>query len=371
MCGIAGIVGEGPPDGDALARMAAAMAHRGPDGQAVWSDNARCGFAFRRLAIIDLDRRSMQPMHLDGLHLIFNGEVYNYRELRTELEGLGHAFVTEGDTEVLLHAWRQWGEDALERLNAMFAFAVWDERERTLTVACDGFGEKPVYWWSDGGRFAFASDLRALREALPGPLSADPAALEAYLGLGLMPPVDRSFFTGVHRLPGAHVLRRGPGGEVTVRRWWSPSRVDVPAGAAEQAAALRELLTDSIRLRLRSDVPVGTSLSGGVDSSAVVCLSAELAGDHRRHAFTARFPGFERDEWPYAHEVAQAAGVVEHHAVEPTAADLARIDAELQAKTGLAAVAIMLPQVLAGFFAGAFIDRVDEQRTRPDRLRCG
>src|SRR3954454_16297169 len=144
MCGIAGIVGGGPPDNGALERMAAAMAHRGPDGQDTWSDG-RCGLAFRRLAIIDLDRRSMQPMHLDGLHLVFNGEIYNYRELRSELEGLGHSFVTEGDTEVLLHAWQQWGEGALDRLNAMFAFAVWDERERTLTLASDPFGEKPLY----------------------------------------------------------------------------------------------------------------------------------------------------------------------------------------------------------------------------------
>src|SRR3954463_6427565 len=126
MCGIGGIVGGGPPDKDVLERMAAAMAHRGPAGQDRGADGT-CGLAFRRLAIIDLDRRSMQPMHLGPLHLVFNGEVYDYRERRDELRGLGHEFVTEGDGEVLLHAWREWGEGALDRINGMFAFAVWDD----------------------------------------------------------------------------------------------------------------------------------------------------------------------------------------------------------------------------------------------------
>ncbi|MFN8202171.1 MAG: asparagine synthase (glutamine-hydrolyzing) [Solirubrobacteraceae bacterium] len=317
MCGIAGMVGGAPPDPRTLAAMALAVAHRGPDGQAVWHDDA-CGLAFRRLAIIDLDERSMQPMTLGPLTLVFNGEIYDYRERREELRALGHQFRTEGDAEVLLHAWAQWGEGALDRVNGMFALAVWDAQRRALTLAADPFGEKPLLWARDGARLLFASDARALIAAAPALRAPDPRALAPFLALGAAPVAPDTFFAGIRRLPGAHLLRFRDG-RVTQRRYWTPRTIDVPR---EPAAHLRELLLDAIRLRLRADVPVGTSLSGGVDSSGIVALSAHLAGDHRRHAFTARFPGFERDEWSFAHETAQAAGVIEHHAVEPTAAAL-------------------------------------------------
>ena len=165
MCGIAGIVGSPEPDELVLTRMARAMTHRGPDDEGIWHDGA-AGLAFRRLAVIDLDPRSNQPLHLDGLHLVFNGEIYNYRELRDELRGLGHAFATEGDGEVLLHAWRQWGAGALERLNGMFALAVWDERDQSLALACDRFGEKPLYYHPGDERLVFGSDIRALAQAI-------------------------------------------------------------------------------------------------------------------------------------------------------------------------------------------------------------
>ncbi len=320
MCGIAGIVG-GTPQTPVLERMAGRMAARGPDGEAVWLEGS-CGFAFRRLAIIDLDERSMQPMHLGPLHLVFNGEIYNYRELRAELSSRRHVFTTEGDTEVLLHAWDEWGEGALERVNAMFAFAVFDERDGSLTLAVDPFGEKPLLWARDGERLVFGSDVQALREALPALGAPDAAATAAFVSHGTMPPVARTFFAGIDRVPGGHLLRWRDG-TAELRRYWAPRPVDVPDEYPEAVAVLRELLTDSIRLRLRSDVPVGTSLSGGIDSSAIVCLSAALAGDHRRHAFTARFPGYERDEWGYASAVAAAAGVVSHHAAEPTMETLA------------------------------------------------
>jgi asparagine synthase (glutamine-hydrolysing) len=320
VCGIAGTVGGKPPDPGVLTAMAAVMAHRGPDGQGVWHDD-EAGLAFRRLAIIDLDERSDQPMHLGPWHLVFNGEIYNYIELRDELRGLGHEFVTEGDAEVLLHAWDAWGEHALDRVNGMFAFAIWHAERRALTLAADPFGEKPLYWALDGERLVFGSDIRAILQAAPHMSRPRDDVLAAYLGLGRMPPVEQSFFAQVKRLPAAHLLRFRAGG-ATVARYWTPRRVPVPDSYAEAVRVLRAELVDSIRLRLRSDVPVGTSLSGGVDSSAIVCLSAELAGDHRRHAFTARFRGFARDEWDYAHTVAGAAGVVEHHAIEPTPAQL-------------------------------------------------
>jgi len=320
MCGIAGIVGGAPPDTPTLEAMAACVAHRGPDGQATWHDDI-AGLAFARLAIIDLAERSMQPMALGDLHLVFNGEIYDYRERRDELQALGHTFVTEGDAEVLLHAWQEWGEGALNRVNGMFAFAVWDAVTRTLTAAVDPFGEKPLLYARDGARLLFASDVRALLAAHPALAVPDERALAPYLALGAMPSGGDTFFAGVRRLPGAHLLRFRDG-RIETARYWTPARVDTPAAMDAAAEALRELLLDSIRLRLRADVPVGTSLSGGVDSSGVVGLSAQLAGDHRRHAFTATFPGYERDEWAYAALTAEAAGVVEHHAVAPTAADL-------------------------------------------------
>jgi asparagine synthase (glutamine-hydrolysing) len=320
MCGIAGMVGGGSPERATLERMALAVAHRGPDGQACWQDE-RCGLAFRRLAIIDLDERSMQPMRLGDLHLVFNGEIYDYRERREELRALGHEFHTEGDAEVLLHAWAQWGEGALDRVNGMFAFAVWDAAAGSLTLAVDPFGEKPLLYARDGDRLAFASDVRALLPAVPALGAPDPAALAPYLALGAMPSGGDTFFAGVRRLPGAHLLRFRDG-RVELARYWTPGPVETPTTLGPAAAELRALLLDAIRLRLRADVPVGTSLSGGVDSSGIVGLSAQLAGDHRRHAFTARFPGFDRDEWAYAQLTAIAAGVVEHHAVEPTAAEL-------------------------------------------------
>ena len=329
MCGIAGIAGAPLPDRSVLERMAAAMANRGPDGQDTWA-HERCGLAFRRLAIIDLADRAMQPMHLGPLHLVFNGEVYDYRERREELRALGHAFTTESDTEVLLHAWDEWGEGALDRINAMFALAVFDERDGSLTLAVDPFGEKPLlYVESDPThpRIVFASDVQALIEALPGVGAPDEEAVAAFVARGAMPAVDRSFFARIRKLPGGHVMR-WQGGRTTIRRYWAPQPVVAPGDYPDAVAALRELLTDSIRLRLRADVPVGTSLSGGVDSSAIVALSAHLAGDHRRHAFTARFPGYERDEWRYAEAVGRAAGVVEHHATEPT---LERLRADLPA----------------------------------------
>src|SRR6185312_13967168 len=178
MCGIAGTAG-GKPEASLLERMALTMRKRGPDGQGVWHDD-RAGIAARRLAIIDLHERSNQPLHLGPLHLVFNGEIYNYRELREELRGLGHGFETEGDAEVLLHAWAEWGEGALERFNGMFAFAIWDAEQGALTLACDPFGEKPLYFSRAGGGLVFASEVKALEV----PAGADEAALARYVARG-------------------------------------------------------------------------------------------------------------------------------------------------------------------------------------------
>jgi asparagine synthase (glutamine-hydrolysing) len=300
--------------------MARAMVHRGPDGQGVWSDE-QAGFGFRRLAIIDLCERSNQPLHLGSLHLVFNGEIYNYVELRRELSSLGHRFETEGDAEVLLHAWGEWRDLALDRLDGMFAFGIWDDERRQLTFAVDPFAEKPLFYQAAAGRLLFASDIRALKAADPRVGIPDESAIDGFLALGTMPELPRTFFDDVQRLPPAHVAR-WERGSISVRRYWMPQAVPVPADRGEMGERLRELLTDSVRLRLRSDVAVGSSLSGGVDSSAIVSVAARLRGGRSRHAFTATFPGFAKDEWSHAEEVARAAEVAEHHAVLPRMGEL-------------------------------------------------
>ena len=320
MCGIAGVAGAGALDKAALERMAGAMTARGPDGQGVWWD-ADVGLAFRRLAIIDLHERSSQPFHLGDLHLVFNGEIYNYLELRSELQALGHRFATEGDAEVLLHSWEQWQEGALDRFEGAFAFAVWDDGRRRLTLAVDRFAEKPLYYCRREAELLFASSASALKALDATVGSADERAIEQFVALGRIPMLPATFFEDLERLPPAHVAR-WERGHLTLRRYWEPQMVDVPDTLAAAGAHLRELLMESVRLRLRSDVPVGTSLSGGVDSSAIVCACARLAGKHSRHAFTATFPGFERDEWAQAGEVACIAGVAEHHPVMPRVEEL-------------------------------------------------
>ena len=255
VCGIGGTAGN-PPDPELLTAMASTMAKRGPDGQRIWHDE-RVGFAFRRLAIIDLHERSSQPQHFGPLHLVFNGEIYNYRELRDELRALGHRFETEGDAEVLVHAWSQWGEQTLDRVNGMFALALWDDGERRLTLATDPFGEKPLYYALVGDRIVWASEIKALLQDPQVSGRPDDLAVAAFVARGVMPKTNRSFFEGIERLPAAHVLVWRDG-VARVRRYWRPQRLDVPEEFEHAAARLRELLVDSIRLRLRSDVPVGT-----------------------------------------------------------------------------------------------------------------
>ena len=320
MCGIAGVVGPAAPDDELLQRMAERMAHRGPDSQETWRDE-RAGFAFRRLAIIDLDERSNQPLHLGSWHLVFNGEIYNYRELRDELRDLGHGFETEGDGEVLLHAWAEWEEAALDRLNGMFAFAIWHDARKELACARDPFGEKPLFWANGPTGFAFASEIRALLVAHPNfPLATRrrcPVLPRPRLDASDRPELldrDSAASGSPHPAP-----QRGAGRGSAVLA--APSHRGPFATTGRPPPLSANCSADSIRLRLRSDVPVGTSLSGGIDSSAIVCLASKMAGDHCRHAFTARFPGFDRDEWPYAEAVAREAGVTEHHSVEPTAAE--------------------------------------------------
>ncbi|MEP9402335.1 XrtA/PEP-CTERM system amidotransferase [Sphingomonas sp. VNH70] len=282
MCGIAGLyypLTPKPVDPARVRAMTDAQAHRGPDGSGVWTD-AGVGLGHRRLSIIDV-AGSPQPMALpDGSAVVtFNGEIYNFAEVRAELRGLGAAFVTQGDTEVLLHAWAAWGPDMLARLNGMFAFALYDARRRSLFVARDRMGVKPLHYveLSDGG-VAFASELKGL---LAHPLvrrTPDVAAIEDYMALGYVPD-DACIVSGVRKLPAGHflLLERGRAVPAPVR-WWD---VDFSARATgsvrDLSAELIERMREGVRSRMVADVPLGAFLSGGVDSSAVVALMAEAS----------------------------------------------------------------------------------------------
>jgi asparagine synthase (glutamine-hydrolysing) len=320
--------------------MLSRLSHRGPDGEGIETDGPLV-LGHRRLAVIDPTPAGRQPMaDAAGRYLLaLNGEIYNYLELREELAARGDRFRTATDTEVLLAALVRWGEEALPRLNGMFAFAFWDRAARTLLAARDRFGEKPFFYRFEPGReFRFASELKALVPPGSGAGRADDAVLRRFLVLGAAGTTAETFFEGIRQLPPAHLLTIRDG-RLAMRRWWAlPDRPEiVRAPLAESAGRLRDLLVDSVRLRLRSDVPVGTSLSGGIDSSAVVALTARLAGGASRAAFSACFPGTPVDETRYADLVATAAGV-EARRVTPTAegfvADLPRLVASQEEPFG-------------------------------------
>jgi asparagine synthase (glutamine-hydrolysing) len=299
--------------------MMSKLAHRGPDGQGEYAaDGVALGHT--RLAIIDLGDAGLQPFASeDGtLQLIYNGEIYNYRELRAELEGKGHRFRSATDTEVVLVAYREWGDRCVERFNGMWAFALWDGRRRRLFCSRDRFGVKPFAYHWDGARFVFASEPSALRE--DGSLSFRPneRAVRDFIEQGYADHLDETFFEGIHHLPAAHSLVLDAG-TLTIQRYWKlePS-AELPA---DPPAHFRELFLDAVRLRLRSDVRVGTALSGGLDSSAIVgMIDHLLRTEHasaasvgaRQQTFTAFFEDRGFDERPYAEAVVTKTGAEAH-----------------------------------------------------------
>ncbi len=291
--------------------MARELVHRGPDDAAQWSEPG-IALAFRRLAILDLSRAGNQPMadEHDRYRIVHNGEVYNYRELRKELEAHGHRFRSQTDTEVILAAYAEWGADCVERFNGMWAFAIWDRVERRLFCSRDRFGIKPFYYRATGSRFSFASELRAFR-ADGGPLAANDRIVRDYLEHTLLEHTDETFFAGIVQLPAGHSLTFDERG-LRLWQYWHLEPGDPPTG--DPAEAVRELFFDSLRLRLRSDVPVGTCLSGGLDSSAIACSvdlllqteaeSAKPIGE-RQEVFTVYFEDPAIDERTYAAAVVE------------------------------------------------------------------
>jgi asparagine synthase (glutamine-hydrolysing) len=310
MCGIAGHLGPAPPG--LLPAMVKALAHRGPDDSGIHVDGD-AGLGITRLAIIDLVT-GRQPMATpDGaLWVVFNGEIYNYRALRAELQARGHVFRTQSDTEVILHAWRAFGEDCATRLSGMFAFALWDRARRALVLGRDRLGKKPLYYWQGDGLFLFASEIKALLCHPAVPRALDAEAFHHYLAFGYAPP-HRAMLAGIGKIPAAH-LALVEDGRLATRRYWSlpPARPAPATTFAEAAARVREAVRAAVRARLESDVPLGVFLSGGVDSAAVVASMRELTSGSIR-TFTVGF-GAEAsfDERPLARQVARRFGT-EHH----------------------------------------------------------
>ncbi len=279
MCGICGIYNRNgaPVDRNLLGRMNNTMIHRGPDGSGIYIDNS-IGLGHRRLAIIDL-HTGEQPMSTDDgvLHVVFNGEIYNFLELRKELESCGHLFRTKSDTEVLLHGYRQWGEHFVARLRGMFAIALWDANKRKLLLIRDRVGKKPLYYFSNDNRLVFGSELKALLADPSIPREIDPNALDAYCSLGYVPS-PLSIFKGIRKLEPAHMAVCTPG-TFTQQAYWDVDMNNAPENIEEgrAVAELQEVFDEAVRLRMISDVPLGAFLSGGVDSSAVVA-SMSLQG---------------------------------------------------------------------------------------------
>jgi asparagine synthase (glutamine-hydrolysing) len=279
VCGIAGKLNlDGRPvDVGLLRRMAGRLTHRGPDDEGIHAAGA-IGLASRRLSIIDLDT-GHQPVgnEDDTVHVVLNGEIYNFVELRRRLEARGHCFRTRTDTEVLVHLWEDHGAGLLEHVRGMFALALWDARRRELLLARDRLGEKPLFYAVVPGRtLVFGSELKAVLADPEVEATLDPAALDQYLSL-LYVPAPRSIYREIRKLPAAHYLHVVDG-KLGVREYWDVPLPPAGEGGRVDGEAIRERLDEAVRLQLRSDVPLGAFLSGGVDSSAVVASMAEQLG---------------------------------------------------------------------------------------------
>jgi asparagine synthase (glutamine-hydrolysing) len=341
VCGIIGVLTDSTrPYTKEVKASLALLTHRGPDGEGVWSRRSSgppfVAFGHRRLAIIDLSDAAAQPMSSDdgSLHITYNGEIYNYVELMSELQSAGHRFRSRSDTEVILRAYEQWGESCLDRFNGMFSFAIWDERKRELFAARDRFGEKPFHysWNPKSGFFAFASEIKALL-ALPEVEAAiDDRALYRFVAFQELAGSEQTLWRGVKRLPHAHYLKlqwTGSRFDLAIQRYWDIDLERVEnLSLTEAAARFRELFADSVRLRLRSDVPVGTSLSGGLDSSAVVCQIHALGSAGGQKTFSARMEDPALDEGRHIKTVLAQTGV-EGHEVWPSADELERVFSKL------------------------------------------
>jgi asparagine synthase (glutamine-hydrolysing) len=329
MCGIAGqyCFKGGAPDRELLTRMSGQLVHRGPDGAG--SEIRACtGLVHRRLAIIDLSDDGLQPMtNEDGtLWLVYNGEIYNYIELREELTRKGHHFHSKSDTEVILHAYEEWGTGCLQRFNGMWAFALWDERLQQLFCARDRFGIKPFYYTEIKGSFLFASEIKALLSHPDVGKRPDDEILGTYLAWGVQDHTSRTMFDGICQLKPAYAILITKDGLHTPYRYWDVTinnAVHSDTSDERETGRFIELLKDATRVHLRSDVAVGTCLSGGIDSATLVVLINNLIRDEapasvsdRQKTFSVVFSDIRFDERRYIDDVVGVTGV-DSHRTEP------------------------------------------------------
>src|SRR4051812_38865230 len=318
MCGIAGFAESArvtspfhPDAGRALVHaMCDAIRHRGPDDEGLLVEDG-VGIGMRRLSIIHLSTRH-QPIHNEDrtVPFVFNGEIYNFRELRETLEAAGHHFSTNTDTEAIVHAYEQWGKAAIARLRGMFALAIWDRRRRSLLIARDRIGIKPLYYAEAAGRLYFGSELKTILCAPDVPRQLDPGVLDHYLSF-LYTPRDRSIFRGIQKLPPGYLLEWRDGTAHLEQYWQVPADETFTGTEADAKAQLHDVLLDAVRSHLVSDVPLGAFLSGGVDSSVVVGLMAKAAGA-RVKTFSIGFDEPAFDELEHARAVARHFGT-DHH----------------------------------------------------------
>jgi asparagine synthase (glutamine-hydrolysing) len=325
MCGIAGFVSLDPAGSvrGPLESMVAVLRHRGPDDAGEYRHGA-VAFGHRRLSIIDLSAAGHQPMaNGDGsIRLIYNGEIYNYRELDAQLKARGYAYRSQSDTETIIHAYEEWGVDCVQRFNGMFAFALWDGRRRRVFCARDRFGEKPFYYVLQPDRLVFASEIKAVLADPSVPRDPDFQTIAAYLEHNLTDTNDSTFFAAVKSLKPAHTLIV-EAGRVTSRCYWQPPAP--PLGAPPRSdddwiAEFRDTFTNAVKLRLRSDVPLGTCLSGGLDSSSIICVTSRITAAPVS-AFSVVYNEQEFAEAQFVRHVSDAVPI-DAHSVTPTGADL-------------------------------------------------
>jgi asparagine synthase (glutamine-hydrolysing) len=327
MCGIAGIynLNQSQVSLTNLKKMTEVITHRGPDGEGHWlNSNGTVGFGHRRLSIIDLTENGKQPMHYaDGRYTItFNGEIYNYIELKNELRLKGYQFISDSDTEVLLALYDLKKEACLQDLDGMFSFAIWDEKLQTLFCARDRFGEKPFHYFKNDNEFVFASEIKQFWE-LGIDKKINQEKLLTYAKTGALEnsnQITETFYQSIEKLDAAHYLMINANKKISIQKYWDiHTHVKPFEGTIEQAAELfLQLFTNSIRLRLRSDVAVGSSLSGGLDSSSIVMLIDALKGNEiNQNTFSARFKNFSKDEGEHIEAVVKACKNVNVHYTWP------------------------------------------------------
>ena len=305
MCGINGF---NWPDRALVKKMNEALKHRGPDGEGIYLDE-RVSLGHRRLSVIDLSEKGKQPMcNEDGsIWLVYNGEIFNFQELRRELEQKGHFFKSNTDTEVIIHAYEEWQFKCLDRFNGMFAFALYDSIRKIIFLARDRFGIKPLYYYSDNSKFIFSSEIKGI---LCHPVERKPndKIIIDYLCFSLLQHTNETFFKDIYQLmPGQYLIYGCEDHDMSIKQWYQLQVKTDPLNEKATIEEIRDLFTDSVRLRMIADVPVGSCLSGGLDSSSIVCTMRRLSPEGDIRTFSIIFPGQKIDESDYIKEVTDAA----------------------------------------------------------------